>query len=766
VRSKRRVTAEKPQGMVLKISCFSALRPASYSSKAKRLANGVRGLNAHDGGFNLEAADSQIPGGLAGIRERMAAMGHAVMSPEPQEEPRDSPAGPASASSDFCLSADMCTGDGRSIERKPPPGAKAGKSAKEKNDKENVAPSGLMSANEQKQRVHRIGSAPSNAPPQGGAAQRALQAERDSESVDEETAQTFFPGRSEVQKLHANYLRESLQQAKNAHDEYVFEADGEGQTEAERLLNAFAVPGRAPAMQKRDAEADAGSLSSTPEAGRESAPRGTGLEPSGVLKQQDNLSTQAGGAASPPTGEHESQRKSAISQLIKTQGIRPSELRRTSSGQARLGREPPVMPGASALRGPDRTYDAGAAAGQPAHAKAPVQAAVASREQSAGAGNARGAPHAAPVRKAEAVPSCAGGEAGGSLHAIAGAEAALAETAGRVSPAMAASPQVPGLQVMPHEEEYLPLATRQCPQSLALGIASNSALALGLAHHDGYHDGYHGLVQCASGSLPDQHTASSNARGAWASSALHRAANAQTRSSPQTHSLQAAASLSLLHAPSHSAAAPALGGRGAGEDSDGTRTGLATTGPAQDFTGDGTRTRLYDLTAVVSRPHALLLPEPLPAAPQPPHDGRRAPSHLDVAPTRPPTQPPGSREVGWAEAGEGKMGQGGRHLAGAREQQQRVGARMLAQAERKEAERKDASRAEGTKRHARAEQVQGAQPPRAILAPPSVPASVLELALFHSTGSGFGSGDVAPRRPPSMSPQSDKLLPAKPYVQV
>jgi len=345
--------------MVGRISCFSAFRTTKKHARNGGALPGDapsgRAPVPHNRNGTAppvaELDNSEIPGGLAGIRERMAAMGHFVMTPEAlsrsdlsevqpegpvlsavggttpakkrkkeRSSSRDSdgPAGPG----DLMVSADLCDEDGRPMQ------------------------------------TH--ATSPSQQPPK--------QPDEDDKKV-HEMACTLFPGREEVQRLHAQHFFPSggpsptsgqpsldAPSAMNS-DEVMFEADGDGETEAERLLNAFATPGRAPAVVKRSKIQSPNEMTDATRQAQ-SAHIAGGAPGSGPSHQTDDgsalllmaqvtnangtsrggpLTPRAGGPM-PPRGAAESmspalddgnqsQRKTAISQLITTQGIRASELR-------------------------------------------------------------------------------------------------------------------------------------------------------------------------------------------------------------------------------------------------------------------------------------------------------------------------------------------------------------------------------------------------------------------------------------------------------
>jgi hypothetical protein len=377
------LTRKRSSLMVGKISCFSAFRatPKKHARNGGALPEDRHPSGAAPGRSAGAAgpaapptfdAGTEIPGGLAGIRERMAAMGHFVMTPDAppgaqQEEPQGpagatggteppskrkkpsmvtqpettgSPAGPG----DFVLLADMCTEDGRSVE-KPLTGAAAG---------------------ERKHITQKVQSAAETA-----------QAEGNNQYL-HEIAYSLFPGREEVQRLHASHLDEAAAHttdtsgASATHmDDLLFEADGEGQTEAERLLNAFATPGRAPAVVSR-AKLDS-ELEKTPAApahvaagASTSAPshqRGNiaAASPSGANAGEIRAGAQQVQGSGQPAGTplnvyvdeaKQSQRKTAISQLITTQGIRPSEIRGYTSTHTPRSPTDSISSGPSPARGP------------------------------------------------------------------------------------------------------------------------------------------------------------------------------------------------------------------------------------------------------------------------------------------------------------------------------------------------------------------------------------------------------------------------------
>ena len=212
-----------------RISCFSALKPASCT---KRIGHGGGGTGGQPGthGDGVKLDDGlAIPGGLAGIRERMAAMGHTVMEPvtmpdvpedDGDEGSRNKPEQVPGHSRNNCgggfsLSADMCTENGQFIEHKP---LFRGAACP---DKENVAPRGSSNVVVHGQRRDGLQTAAISA------AAQAAHPRADTEEHLDQVARTVSP---------------------DVPSECFFEADGEGSTEAERLLNAFAVLGRAPAI--------------------------------------------------------------------------------------------------------------------------------------------------------------------------------------------------------------------------------------------------------------------------------------------------------------------------------------------------------------------------------------------------------------------------------------------------------------------------------------------------------------------------------------
>jgi hypothetical protein len=403
--------------MVGRISCFSAFRttPKKHSrnerdlqpGKSQSLAGrpGAAQPVGQNSNLTFEGGD-EIPGGLAGIRERMAAMGHFVMAPEPsshapEEQPQgpgqtavggseppskrkkatvnrrkseaDSPAGPG----DFSVSADVCSEeDARKGAPKPV--------------------SQKLSAGVPDEQLTR--TVPR--------LQLTVPHEQPEPEVSSDTACHLFPGRDEVQRMHLSHLESEGESPSIGTEELIFEADGEGETEAERLLNAFGKPGRIPAVVNR-----AGALGSTEEGDdhKQKLPahaiRNASATPPGPSHQRGNVvpapmmgsgkqiqgSGRGGGpqvpgrgmSPPPPPGAadsmsplpedgSESQRKTAIVQLITTQGVRPSELRGNWSELAQQYSSPdgrPQRPGASGLlpvhtvRTPDNVSDGPSARG-------------------------------------------------------------------------------------------------------------------------------------------------------------------------------------------------------------------------------------------------------------------------------------------------------------------------------------------------------------------------------------------------------------------
>ena len=349
-----------------RISCFSALKPASFTKQIGHGGGGTGGQpGTHGAGVTLDDGLA-IPGGLAGIRERMAAMGHTVMEPEtmpgvPEDDgdegSRNKPEQvPGHTRHDcgggFSLSADMCTENGHFIEPKP---LFRGAACP---DKENVAPRGSSNVVVHGQRRDGLQTAAISA------AAQAKHPRADTEEHLDPVAPTVSP---------------------DVPNDCFFEADGEGSTEAERLLNAFAVLGRAPAIIDGKTVSSAGAETTGPDPpavptnvpeglrhgpcaddskamdSDESFCRNSGsserhpaLQPQRQLslpQQQQNTSSRkplkpkpgigssvpgnavSAGAVEAPaladgaTGACESQRQAAMRLLISTQGISPSEIR-------------------------------------------------------------------------------------------------------------------------------------------------------------------------------------------------------------------------------------------------------------------------------------------------------------------------------------------------------------------------------------------------------------------------------------------------------
>ena len=349
--------------MVGRISCFSAFRPSpkkhgrngvDLPSEAMlsgfpppltpQAAVGARGPGAPP---LLDAGPGEIPGGLAGIRERMAAMGHFVMTdnaPAPAAEEESKKASRAAA--------------GVMAVAEPP-------SKRKKTKPETDSQAGLdgfaLSADiftEDRSTKNGSGSCVGR---KRGDNEYMPKLEAENEYL-HESGHTLFPARNEVQKPHASHFRIQLgplSRSTGVHaplshgDELMFEADGHGETEAERLLNAFALPGRAPAVVKRPltqkdqseempqaAHFAASATASDPShqrASSQSLPHivntvGTSKHGpvTAALLMEASIVLQGVAAdemSSAPEHANQSQRMSAISQLITTQGIRPSEIR-------------------------------------------------------------------------------------------------------------------------------------------------------------------------------------------------------------------------------------------------------------------------------------------------------------------------------------------------------------------------------------------------------------------------------------------------------
>lgn len=136
---------------MVKMACFS-WKPRRHSESDQKLLEDVM----PNGVADLDQNGNAIPGGLAGIRQRMAAMGH-TMNPHPvEEEPENAEQDESGNNADavqarrqrkmpaqgdenvngnsdggFSLSAEVCTEDGQAVKanvgqpkRKPPPPAR------------------------------------------------------------------------------------------------------------------------------------------------------------------------------------------------------------------------------------------------------------------------------------------------------------------------------------------------------------------------------------------------------------------------------------------------------------------------------------------------------------------------------------------------------------------------------------------------------------------------------------------------------------------
>jgi hypothetical protein len=421
----------------------------------------------------------------------MAAMGHFVMAPEPQgeqepqgpaaggtagfEQPRvvkfeaQSPAGPVPA--DFVLSADVCTEDGRPVRQKAVAPPKVG----------HIMPSVEPSSDE---RIAAVNEEP--------------------ESELTSIAYSLFPGRSEVQRqavtytpVHS-YAPPPPEKARTTvlspdvlqlHlDEVMLEADGEGETEAERLLNAFAEPGGAPALkQSLNAFAEPGGAPALkkrivpkeptfkqeicpapaqdkPSADKQHAPARTNGSRTSAAPSQTGSPKMPNGYqnahAVSGDGSSISQRKTAISELITTQGIRPSEIRGVQCTHRPKGQSQLVSPTSDCVL-PGHSSHA------PAHSTS-----LALLAPNYVSHSASGSPEV--IDSVSSGPSPARGPAWSDT-----------ESAGRSSPQSSAlpatlaatlpTPAMPGLQVLPAESERA--SRKPSPQSTPSAPAHAAAAA-------------------------------------------------------------------------------------------------------------------------------------------------------------------------------------------------------------------------------------------------------------------------------------------------
>jgi len=315
--------------------------PPPWTSQA---AAGARGPGAPP---LLDAGPGEIPGGLAGIRERMAAMGHFVMTddaPPPGAEEESKKASRAAA--------------GVMAVAEPP-------SKRKKTKPETDSTAGLdgfdLSADIYTEDQSTKDGGGFCIGRKRGDDEYMPKTEVENEYM-YEIGHTIFPARDEVKKPHDSHFQVQsahLSPSTGVHaplshgDEFMFEADGHGETEAERLLNAFALPGRAPPVIKRPltnkeeseempqaAHVAASTTASDPShqrASSQSLPHivnAVGTSKHGpvtaALLMEASIVLQGVAAdkmSSAPENANQSQRMSAISQLITTQGICPSEIR-------------------------------------------------------------------------------------------------------------------------------------------------------------------------------------------------------------------------------------------------------------------------------------------------------------------------------------------------------------------------------------------------------------------------------------------------------